>query len=349
MHLWPFKLLLLLVISLVGSSVLGSEKSGYPVSEKKTCHGNCNCCHATIVEQWQPSYHSKALESGVLGQFELFEEETIRDCLSCHSPSSVDLKELSLTTLVGNEAIGCETCHYNVTPEHRSPDNQNKQLNPVGHEICIKCHQFGDEGIFVNGKPLENTYVEWKNSIYYENNINCITCHLPAGEHKFRGIHDPDMVRSGLSVKVTKDKTLINIELQNKGAGHALPTYITPRIRVHWLANNGEITPIATLQRNMSWDDQNGWSENYDTRLLPLEKQSFQFEPVQETEGKIEVWVDPDADYYERVYPAILEALRDNDATKRSISMIQEASLKTGKSSYLLYSYQCGKNDGDCR
>jgi len=51
---------------------------------------------------------------------------------------------------------------------------------------------------------------------------------MPAGSHAFRGIHDPEVSRKALWVKVRRGQAGIAVRACNLGVGHALPTYATP-------------------------------------------------------------------------------------------------------------------------
>jgi len=64
-------------------------------------------------------------------------------------------------------------------------------------EFCAACHQFGPRGPSLNGKPLENTYEEWRTSPAARRGLACQSCHMPDRRHRWRGIHDPEMVKSG--------------------------------------------------------------------------------------------------------------------------------------------------------
>ena len=57
----------------------------------------------------------------------------------------------------------------------------------------------------------------------------------------------------------------------NTGAGHALPTYITPRIRLRIASTATGRAAEHVIQRSMAWSTESGWEELADTRLLPSE------------------------------------------------------------------------------
>ena len=70
----------------------------------------------------------------------------------------------------------------------------------LSSEFCQSCHQFAPDGLALNGKLLENTYAEWKASRFAREGVQCQDCHMPDRRHLWRGIHDPAMVRSGLTI-----------------------------------------------------------------------------------------------------------------------------------------------------
>jgi hypothetical protein len=71
----------------------------------------------------------------------------------------------------------------------------------------------------------------------------CQNCHMPDRRHHWRGIHDPDMVRSGLSVRHSVDAQGGRFEITNTGVGHAFPTYVTPKVIMHAVALDSAGSP----------------------------------------------------------------------------------------------------------
>ena len=129
------------------------------------------------------------------------------------------------------------------------------------------------------------------------------------GSHHFRGIHDPDTLRTGLAFLVERTPDGIVATVSNQGAGHALPTYITPRIRVVLENRERNASSVAIIQRAMSWDEDTGWQELFDTRLLPGESRRVHLPLHAKDHATASVIVEPDADYHERVYPFLIERL----------------------------------------
>jgi hypothetical protein len=156
-----------------------------------------------------------------------------------------------------SQGIVCAACHVR---EHRrfgpprreplTPASSPRAKIPHGgaiqtpaflaSEFCASCHQFGADGLALNGKPLENTYEEWRASPAAARGLQCQDCHMPDRRHLWRGIHDPEKVRSGVTITLATDRqhyrpddeVRARLALGNTGVGHHFPTYVTPRVVV---------------------------------------------------------------------------------------------------------------------
>src|SRR2546428_12701679 len=61
---------------------------------------------------------------------------------------------------------------------------------------------------------------------------------MPERRHLWRGIHDADMVRSGLTITAAAgaaryrpgDAAAVTLRVTSTRVGHAFPTYVTPRV-----------------------------------------------------------------------------------------------------------------------
>jgi hypothetical protein len=314
---------------------------------------DCGLCHPHQFQQWRESFHAKAAGPGLLGQLSLFDEEITRSCLNCHAPRSEQQSRLLEDQQASVHGVDCATCHVRA---HRHFGPRSIAMTPHGtveaepifmqSTFCAPCHQFGDDAIAVNGKPLENTFEEWKAGPYAKKDMTCQSCHMQDGSHRFAGIHNPEMVRVALSVRAKRTKTGIAVVMHNRGAGHSLPTYITPRIRILWRGDNdqkqmGQKQILTVLQRRMQWDEHNGWQELFDTRLQAGEKREVKYKLDTNDAGWVEVWVDPDADYYERIYPLILKAMSEDSAGPEAIRQIKKAQSAAKLSPYRLMRFRC--------
>lgn len=140
--------------------------------------------------------------------------------------------------------------------------------------FCAGCHQFAAPA--PNGKSLQNTYEEWLASRYADEGVSCQSCHMPDRRHLWRGIHDPEMVKSGVTIEwLAIDETgRVTLQITNTGTGHRFPTYVTPAVDVslEFLDGDGDVLAgertEATIGREVA--SQNGtWVELSDTRLAP--------------------------------------------------------------------------------
>jgi hypothetical protein len=205
-----------------------------------------------------------------------------------------------------------------------------------------------------SGKMLQETTEEWRRTSYAAEGKTCQDCHMPQGRHLWKGIHDPEMVKRGLSVDavlsgvVAAEGVWASIwgteQLQavltatNTGAGHRLPTYTTPEIHLimEQLDSNGAAIEgtlqQTTIARRMKPDLS---EELYDTRLLPRESHQLRYD--QELSGRatslharIEVWPD---EAYRRNYEIWLK--RDKFPTGRD--MLESALQASIDSRYVLW------------
>jgi hypothetical protein len=222
------------------------------------------------------------MSPGVAGQLGSAQPHNRNACLACHAPRSEQWAMWAVqgaAALTQIHGIDCASCHvrrqrrYGPRELAATPHGKVEGLALFKRsEFCMKCHQFPPgEGTMLNGKPLENTYNEWRASRYAKTGQTCQSCHMPDGQHAFKGIHDPAMTRRGLKVQVTRTGEGFHVRASNAGAGHALPTYATPRITIEAETSEGERVKRASyvIQRRVHWDPQTGWRELSDTRLLP--------------------------------------------------------------------------------
>ena len=328
----------------------GKLQSDLPDILTNLSPANCGACHSIQYQYWRKSFHAKATGDGLLGQLYAFDTDTQLDCLKCHSPRQEQINQL--LNLSGarssSHGIDCASCHVRKHIRHSSRDIPSTPHGAVKglpifkkSEFCKSCHQFDDTGEVVNGKPLENTFVEWQASLQAKQGKQCQSCHMPDKKHLFRGIHDPDMTRTGLGVKLQRTEKKLILKLGNTGAGHALPTYITPRINVLITGSKGKSLRY-TIQRKMAWDEVSGWSEISDTRLFPKQWETLSLKLGQDETAKIVVKVEPDYDYHKRIYPKLLNVLSD-DLKPDQKSQLKNALKNSGKSAYILYSFDCNK------
>jgi len=315
----------------------------------------CGLCHQPQFSAWRKSLHAAAMSPGLFGQISAFDTATQEDCLTCHSPRQ-EMWELwwdkGLKDADAIAGVDCTSCHVRrhvrygpraiaETPHGPVPEQ------PLFHraEFCAPCHQFDETGLSVNGKPLENTYVEWRESRYAREGVTCQHCHMPDKRHAFKGIHDADMTRAGLSVQARRTLQGLRVRAGNTGAGHALPTYVTPRIVIRLEGTGGGTVQEHIIARKMRWSREEGWVELADDRLFPDQWITLDLALPKDQGGRISVHVEPDYDYHERVYPALLKMLTD-DLSDREQSLLHRAREQSGTTVYRLYRFVCPEWNG---
>ncbi len=205
--------------------------------------------------------------------------------------------------------------------------------------FCAACHQFTNDGYALNGKLLENTYQEWKASRYAREGKTCQSCHMPDRRHQWRGIHDPDMVKAGVTVnmkgvQIESGTVSAILSIANTGTGHFFPTYVTPKVvaQAYQEDARGKTLP-GTLQehiigRQVSPDLR---TEIADTRIAPDKQTSIDYRaPLHRNAVALvfRVRVEPDAfytDFYRDLLkgrqagsgePLIRQALKDAIASE---------------------------------
>lgn len=330
---------------------------------------NCADCHSDRHEDWSGSLHSKAVGPGLEGQLNpRSNPDSAASCYFCHAPAAEqkEMVEKSVGTgeFVKNtyfdaklkkSGVSCAICHMRggqiFGPPQLAGKKSRAELIPSKNFIakdffedarfCAACHQL-DEGYELNGKVLVNTYREWKNSKYGRENITCQNCHMPGGRHLFRGIHDPEMVKKGITIEAgRKDngpRVSAWIKLTNSGVGHMFPTYATPLVIVKGFLSGKdgkeikETVKVDYIGRMVSIDLSR---EIADSRIPPLESIRVEYAPKKlhiAAEALVfEVWVYPDM-FYNLLYKRILA---NNSFSIKSD--IEQAIVNTEKSPYLLF------------
>lgn len=107
--------------------------------------------------------------------------------------------------------------------------------------FCAACHQFPADGPRVAGKLQEDTLEQWKASPQAAQQQSCQSCHMPGRRHLWRGIHDAEMTRQAIDVGLQllppaspggPHKAVAVV--RNVGAGHHFPTYMVPKVELHF-------------------------------------------------------------------------------------------------------------------
>jgi hypothetical protein len=196
-------------------------------------------------------------------------------------------------------------------------------------QFCKPCHQFGKNGNRAGGKLIEDTYNQFMQTDFAKSGMVCADCHMPDKKHLWRGIHDPDMVKSGLIIESGMRNNNIFITIENIGVGHFFPTYVTPLVVVRLLGEKGRIIG----EKKIGWYLSLFLEEKFDTRIKPGESFSAVFNTKAE-KGKMRLQIEvyPD-DFYRRFFESILK----NKPAGIDAKQIGEALAETEKSNYLIY------------
>ncbi|MDX8389198.1 MAG: multiheme c-type cytochrome [Mariprofundaceae bacterium] len=252
----------------------------FPAMGHEEANGSCLSCHAPLQEQHYSN--NKEMVASIhlaAGHHQGFEHDG-------------DLKKAeAMNRPLTHAGVTCAACHVRDW-QHFGPPRRNSHetglVKATAHggfvastkfeksEFCASCHQF-PQSTAINGKPLENTLQEWKESSFARDGIQCQSCHMPDRKHLFKGIHDPETVRNGLDINVARKGKSAQLTLQSTGIGHAFPTYVTPLVIVEADAMNAKEEVMKRWQweiiREVAYDQ--GWKEIRDTRLMPNETRLF--------------------------------------------------------------------------
>jgi hypothetical protein len=364
----------------------GSPPASFSQKEASLSPEACGSCHPQQYADWKESLHSRAMGPGPWGQIidltSNSPEEAIQ-CITCHAPLS---EQSPLVARPGNgekgaygknphfdsqlqlKGITCAACHVRQhrrfgppkiegdpanTYRRDMPNHGGFQATPYFEraEFCKDCHQFDPENtVLVNGKPIQDTYREWKNSIWGEGEAACQDCHMPGRRHFWRGIHDAEWVRGGVRIGVQLKKAPsrprnsleVAVEVINSAVGHKFPTYTTPKVfvRAALLDGRGKTLPETQQERIVGWDARFGdgeWKEYFDTRIPPGEKFQETFRWSLPTQAKkVRAWVEVHPDYFYHVefYPT---HLKRQDLTSEGRKLIEKALQESGRTPYILF------------
>lgn len=335
----------------------------------------CAQCHIEQFDDWKKSLHAAAFSPGTVGQFPAMGHAGANACLNCHAPlaeqeftdyeamsasvalllkhpqgfdaeADLDAKALPLT----HAGVSCASCHVRgwqrFGPPPKASGAVGVQSGPAhggftatrdfeSSQFCASCHQFPDS-MAINGKPLENTLSEWMASSFSKQGVTCQRCHMPNRKHQFRGIHDPEMVKKGLSFDLKQQGDVAIFSIRSKWIGHAFPTYVTPKVIVRAEAKSSSGDSLKSWQweivREVEYD--NGWQEKRDARLMPGETRNFIADGIPADTSRVyyAVRVIPD-NFYKGLYDDLLTGELQAQANEH----ISRARKQAEKNDYLLF------------
>ena len=302
---------------------------------------SCGACHVQQFEDWRGAMHAKAMGPGVLGQL-IDMAPDARDehqaCIRCHAPLAEQADSLVAALSQGKKGAGlheqglvCAACHvrdYQHFGPPRRDGSVSKPEDKLPHDgwqasaafadsrFCAGCHQFGKDDYALNGKLLENTYEEWQASRHAKEGRTCQSCHMPERRHLWRGIHDRETVRGGITItaspaRIETGAVLATLTLRNTGTGHHFPTYVTPRVVAEIFQAGADGRPLAgtrqehVIARQVTLDLSR---EVADTRLAADEEARLDYRRPRDPRASTlayRVRVEPDA-FYTEFYRSLL-------------------------------------------
>jgi len=325
----------------------------------------CGTCHTRQYADWKTSRHHQAMGPGILGQLvdtPPHATSARQSCLHCHAPLKKQAANLTaamsalpprpFAEIPGKNSIKpfyqqgvvCAACHVRHNQRFGPPRRDGvlaadtPELPHGGwistpafedSRFCAACHQFGADGYALDGKRLENTYEEWRASRYARQGISCQRCHMPDRRHLWRGIHDPAMVRKGLTIRtagpvIQNGWVSARLTVKSTWIGHDFPTYVTPKVILEIYQAGRDGQPLAgTLRqyiigRQVSLDLT---KEYRDTRLAPGQQIHIDYrQPRRPAAAALifRVRVEPDA-FYHRFYQAMLHQGQDLTANGKRL------------------------------
>jgi len=322
----------------------------------------CYSCHAPLTEQQEQAKKKEVASSRVK------KRQRGGRSLSITAPDGEEAAprlriNRAFSAALQYKGVTCAGCHVRghqrFGPPKRSGSIDNSapaQQLPHGGairtaaferaEFCKGCHQFKSDGYTLNGKLLENTYNEWKEGPSAREGKSCQSCHMPDRRHLWRGIHDPDMVKQGVTVRLSLEKARYQvgeqlraeITLANVGVGHYAPTYVTPKIIVRFELVDAD----GKLVENSAHEERIGREvtldlarELFDTRIAPGESRTVRYVRGVDQAGltlRASVVVVPD-DFYIQFY----EATAPKTKTKEAKALLEQAMREGRARSFPLF------------
>ena len=338
---------------------------------------DCGSCHPRQFEDWRQSLHAKAMGPGLLGQLLVMEpgDRTGQQaCMRCHAPLAEQADEIAARLMADaggrkkatssassdrplhTQGLICAGCHLREGVVFGPPRRDGgKEMAGVPHSgfviaeafqdsrFCAACHQFEADGYALNGKLLENTWQEWRASPQAKAGESCQTCHMPDRRHLWRGIHDREMVLSGVSIELdeiatTQGLVTGSLILTNSGTGHRFPTYVTPRVVLEGIQIDRHGEPISETRqavivaRAVSLDLS---VEHFDTRLAPGESARLDYSHKKHPRAvalKIDIRVEPD-----RFYRDFYLSLQQSGSSMMDRAYLQQALQAAESSEYSIF------------
>ena len=309
---------------------------------------------------------------GVLGQLLDMAPDAVEEheaCIRCHAPLAEQAGSLAQAISAPGKAAGgvrlheqgltCAGCHVRGHARFGPPGRDGSAPKAADTDLphggwiasnafedsrfCAACHQFVEGDFALNGKFLENTYEEWKASRHAREGRSCQSCHMPDRRHLWRGVHDEQMLKSGVTVTAVAPTRVDNeiaarLEIRNTGTGHRFPTYVTPKViaEIYQAGADGKVLPGSLRQHVIARLVEPDLSrEIEDTRLAPDEQTVLNYRAPLDARAAYLVYrmrVEPDA-FYTELYKSLL----DSGQAVRGKMMIAAALANSRRASFTFF------------
>jgi cytochrome c554/c'-like protein len=327
----------------------GPAPAAFSPLERSLAPESCGTCHPAQLADWKTTLHSKSMGYGVAGQLvemRRTDPDAGRSCLTCHAPLAEQSEEIEgprgavsnpdFDAGLQRQGLFCAACHVRQHQRFGPPRRVASPARPIPRaslphngatrsaaylrsEFCSSCHQFQPTDLRLNGKLLQDTYAEWRASPAARQGLQCQDCHMPDRRHLWRGIHDPDMVKSGVDISFAPDRprhrpgedVRATLTIRSVRVGHYFPTYVTPRVvvRGELLDATGAPVPGSAKERAIGRDVPLDLSrEIADTRIPPDGRFAFEYRHHLTRPGlslRVTVTVFPDH-FYTRFFESLL-------------------------------------------
>ena len=353
----------------------GNPPARFSALEASLDPAACGQCHPQQLQDWRSSLHARTVGPGILWQFHLMGQESANECMRCHAPLAEQKSLLALERGWAHApatpppryvppdlhrgGLVCAACHvrrhtrFGPPPLPGTPRSVDASRPHAGFSataafqdsrFCSACHQFPADGKRVNGKLLENTYEEWRESPAAKQGRSCQSCHMPERRHLWRGIHDATMTRRALEISLEvgnggRGHTWARARLANVGAGHHFPTYLVPEIVAVLALVDASGAIRSELKRHVIGRrvDIRLSGELADTRIAAgghaMLEASFATPPSKDWRVELRVHVHPAA-HYERVFRDALE--RQLRLPPEALALLRQALAQAEASGYEL-------------
>jgi hypothetical protein len=352
----------------------GRAPAQWPALERSLEPESCGTCHPLQFGDWKTGIHARSMGPGIRGQLvDMMRTDpaSARTCPTCHAPLAEQSAEIpSARGVVVNPAfdpalrergVVCASCHVRG---HRrfGPPRRDGSLasgspraalphggvtrNPtfLASEFCAGCHQFAPDGFAVNGKLVQNTFEEWKASPAARDGVQCQDCHMPDRRHLWRGIHDPEMVKSGLDIDVAvtsgdraPGEVSATLLIRTTRVGHFFPTYVTPQVvaRIELTDLEGVVVAGSVEERAIGRAVTLDLTQEIaDTRIPPGGRFELEYRrPVDRSAQRLRATVTVFPDHF---YTGFFEALLASGAGAGT-AQIREALAETRRSPFVIF------------